>query len=127
MQRQIVFPWKDGRRTVLWPDHPLLMAGTEVLPFVIDALSRSIDPDLAVRDAAQKFGLEEIDLKPYVESISAALAESGVLRETVERQKTEESQQVGLSMATLNLTRECNLSCQHCYAVKQATPPPLRP
>lgn len=123
MQKRIVFPWKNGRRTILWPDHPLVMAGSEVLPFIVNQLSDSIDPDIAVRNAAQEFGLEESELKPYVESISAALEESGVLRESIIQQKPAEFQQVGLSMATLNLTRECNLSCQHCYANQPTVPP----
>jgi len=116
----IKLKWANDRISLLWPDHPLLMAGDKSLEFVIDCLDERIsNKNIASKLASNtEFNLEETTA--YVNQITNALQESGVTQGGKHQQLYKEGEEVpssnDLAMATLNLTRKCNLKCNHCYA-----------
>jgi len=109
--------WSDDRISLLWPDHPLLMAGDKYLEITVDLLckkesSKSISIELS---KISKFSIQ--DTTEFVNQVKNALEESGVIQEKHTDTISEPiPTHLHLAMATFNLTRKCNLKCNHCYA-----------
>jgi len=109
--KKVRFRWKDGRVTFLWPDHPLVIAGNMPLDIVLQQFENNIDEQDISRNIASQFQLDIGDTRTYAHHIIKTIetindnSVNSVLR----------NDHHSLSMATLNLTRKCNLECEHCY------------
>lgn len=116
--KKVRFKWDDGRVTFLWPDYPLIIAGSEPLDLVIRQIEDGIDIEIILRNMADKYKTEVAEVRDYVVGIFEAIEATGVLRDENKQFNSISSfaANSGLAMATLNLTKKCNLSCSHCYA-----------
>jgi mycofactocin biosynthetic radical S-adenosylmethionine protein MftC len=112
------FRWTGDRVSLLWPDHPLLMAGDKYLEFVVDGIQKNISKKVIASELSQNSGFQFEETNEYVNQISDALQEAGLINNQQEKQRSIEGpgNSDDLAMATLNLTRKCNLQCFHCYA-----------
>jgi radical SAM protein with 4Fe4S-binding SPASM domain len=115
MEKYIVFKWTGNRVTLLWPDYPLLMAGSAPLTIVIQALAKGDDVESIALRIATQFSLPVKDVHHYIKSIVDAISVARTAAGETTRKLTTSLPQIGLSMATFNLTRNCNLRCAHCY------------
>lgn len=122
LRKRLAFRWRDDRRTFLWPDIPLVIAGGELLSRVVPLIESGAATSDIIRDAATTCDLDPEVVTPYVESIHAALASIRASSRFPTGTASVEAGSAGLAMATLNLTRACNLRCRHCYAASRVQP-----
>jgi len=112
MGKVVKFNWTENRKTFLWPDHPLVIAGDKFLEIVIDGIQHSRDKGLIVDNLLDKSDYSVKEVERYVDSIIAAI--DSLDSDTFINTALPDSS--SLSMATINLTKNCNLRCNHCYA-----------
>ena len=110
--KRVNFDWQDGRVTYLWPDYPLVIAGQQPLRVLIEQLDAGHDLDAITSALSTLFHAETSDVRPYVLRIAQTLKSLEKPRPPDEELDVNNS----LAMATLNITRTCNLRCAHCYA-----------
>ena len=105
------FQWDDGRVTYLWPDHPLVLAGDSCLSTVVDMYLSNEQPSNIIIKLSHSTSFTIDEITHFVSSITSAIDKIGNVppRDTI-------GVADGLSMATVNITSSCNLSCNHCYA-----------
>jgi len=122
--QKIKFDWKNGKITLFWPDHPLVMAGDAILENVVQELEKGTDTEIISNDIVQKTGEDIREVREFVQHIHDALKESVFLPPKDNKSSASELKpDTGeLAMATLNLTRKCNLKCSHCYAGGNKSP-----
>jgi len=116
MQKRVRFKWKNGRVTHLWPDYPLVIAGNEILTNVIEDIEKEIPKELVINKIATEFTLPIEEVRQYVTSVADAIGAASRLVEETPGTNHKATSGGGLCMATLNLTRKCDLRCTHCYA-----------
>ncbi len=107
-----VFNWRDGRVTYLWPDYPLIMTGQQPLQVLIEKLDARNSIDDITTHLSQVFQVDIEQVRPYVLNIIQTLESLEVSKSINKGMDVNNS----LAMATLNVTRSCNLRCVHCYA-----------
>lgn len=110
--KRIDFNWQEGRVTYLWPDYPLVIAGQQPLRVLIEQLDAGDDIDGIISNLAQMFQADVEEVRSYVLGIVQTLDSLETLKPSDEGLDVNNS----LAMATLNVTRSCNLRCVHCYA-----------
>lgn len=117
-----ILNWKNQNVTVFWPDYPFVIAGNEVLVNIINAIESNDDLRVLSNYLADKFKVDFKDAEQYIKNIQSALNETGVLANKVKSLKNNADKKLqsvdenNLAMATVNVTRKCNLKCRHCYA-----------
>lgn len=92
------------------------MAGTKILTIAIEQLEQEVPVDSIVSQIATDFRLPVDDVRAYVATIATATHEARTTASEHSGTLPHAPNGVGLSMATLNLTRKCDLRCTHCYA-----------
>ena len=111
--KRVNFDWHDGRVTYLWPEYPLVIAGQQPLRVLIEQLyAGGHDLDAITSDLSARFHADTSEVRPYVLRIAQTLKSLDKPRPPDEELDVNNS----LAMATLNITRTCNLRCLHCYA-----------
>jgi radical SAM protein with 4Fe4S-binding SPASM domain len=120
--QRIRFDWKNNTVSYLWGDHPLVIAGNnKALDIVINMLEENNDVQTISLRLSKELNADIEKVSKYVETISNTLKRYTLLiSEKSENilKNTEISH--SLSMATLNITKKCNLNCIHCYADKNS-------
>lgn len=111
MEKPIKFKWSDNRRTFLWPDHPLVLAGDRFLETVVDNLWNNNSVETVVLKLSQETEYPLDEIRAFVDQIANAINVMTTSNLTNEGYPDANS----LAMATINLTRNCNLRCRHCY------------
>lgn len=112
---KIRFDLKENRIAYLWPAHPLVLAGNQVLDDVICGFDKGQSFDTICQVIVEKYQEKYQDVLEYVSQILNAVDYVTSFTEPTEFEFD------GISMATLNLTNQCNLQCKHCYAAKSNT------
>lgn len=115
MEKLVKFKWADNRVTYLWPDHPLLLAGDKWLDRVVGCIRNGDTAESIVKEIGKKSNYTIDEVREFVFQIISAI--NGM---------TPENQHISimpnassLAMATINITKLCNLKCLHCYAGTQ--------
>lgn len=122
--KRIKFNWKNGKITLFWPDYPLIIAGDAILDIIVQELEKNTDIESISKYITKKTQSNIEEVRSFVKYISDTLNSSVFL--PVEDKnidvvvKTPDRGE--LAMATLNLTKECNLKCTHCYASGNIVP-----
>ena len=111
MNKPIKFKWEDGCLAYLWPDHPLVLAGESYLE-VVDDLQGIYNKEELCLKLSQKYNVPLIDVHAFVDSIEKAI--NGIKSNNIVNDTPPAA--YDLSMATLNITKNCNMKCLHCYA-----------
>jgi len=115
MKKLVKFKWPNGRRTFLWPNHPLVLAGDNFLETVVDSLENNEQTESIVLKLSQQTDFPLDEIRAFVNQIADAI--NGMTTENVVNDGRPDAD--SLAMATINLTKNCNLRCRHCYAGKQ--------
>lgn len=105
-----ILNWKNGTYSFVWENIPFVMAGDDLLLNCITHIRENKSRDY-IFNRLFKDKPEEKEFKEYIEQVEEAL------NFTDNYQDEESNSMVNKqSMFTLNLTRQCNLNCKHCYA-----------
>ena len=95
----------------IWPDHPLVLAGTILLDDVVAGVENKIETEEVAQQIAKKYNENYNEVIAYVANIY------NVIRMAQDTQKSDvEDTPIEISMATFNITSLCNMRCKHCYA-----------
>jgi len=112
MNDYVKFKWGEGRVTYLWPDHPLVLAGDYHLGMVVDSFHNNQENDVIIKQLLNITDHPEEEVRSYVENVVRAI--QGISDDNLIN--TTKPNADSLSMATINVTDNCNLDCRHCYA-----------
>lgn len=105
------FDFKNNHVAYIWPDHPLVLAGTILLDDVVAGVENRIVEDEVAQQIAKKYNENYNEVVEYVANIYR------VIRIAQCTQKNDvEDIPIEISMATFNITSLCNMRCKHCYA-----------
>ncbi len=105
------FDFKNNHVAYIWPDHPLVLAGTILLDDVVAGVENKIETEEVAQQIAKKYNENYNEVIAYVANIY------NVIRMAQDTQKSDvEDTPIEISMATFNITSLCNMRCKHCYA-----------
>lgn len=105
------FDFKNNHVAYIWPDHPLVLAGTILLDDVVAGVENKTVEEEMAQQIAKKYNENYNEVVDYVANIYS------VIQMAQGTQKSDvEDIPVELSMATFNITSLCNMRCKHCYA-----------
>ncbi|HBI17452.1 MAG: Radical SAM domain protein [Candidatus Moranbacteria bacterium GW2011_GWF2_34_56] len=110
MKDRITLRWKNDLVSIIWHNHPLVMAGNKILKEVVDAIYAESNLAVLSEEISRKYNLPLDDVVGYITHIHNSI---NAIQQSI---PVERKQENALSMATLNVTRKCNLNCNHCYA-----------
>lgn len=117
--KKIKLSWKNERITFVWPEHPLVIAGDKILEKIVSHIEEKKELSLIVEHLVKKYNVSEIEASEYVKNILQTMEKAEVCGERTPKSVKKNSmfeEQNNLAMATLNITKKCNLKCFHCYA-----------
>lgn len=105
------FDFENNHVAYIWPDHPLVLAGTVILDDVLAGFENDIEKEEVCRQIVTKYNEDYNDVCDYVDSVYGAL-------QTVQSipKGNINDIPIEISMATFNITSLCNMKCKHCYA-----------
>ena len=108
---RVRFSFPNEKVAFLWPDHPFVLAGSIVLDEIVSCLDKQEDVDNISKKIATKYGENLATVRNYVINIRNSIQALEENHITPDLHNLD-----GISMATFNLTKACNLNCRHCYA-----------
>ena len=108
---RVRFSFPNEKVAFLWPDHPFVLAGSIVLDEIVSCLDKQEDVDNINKKIATKYGENLATVRNYVINIRNSIQALEENHITPDLHNLD-----GISMATFNLTKACNLNCRHCYA-----------
>jgi len=117
--KRIKMSWKNRGIAFFWPDYPFVIAGNEILEKIIFSFIEKRDVSSIVEYLTKKYKASETEACGYVKNIHEIMEKVGVCNDGRFKPINNigvSHDQNNLAMATLNITRECNLKCNHCYA-----------
>lgn len=105
------FGFENNHVAYIWPDHPLVLAGTVLLDDVVESLDNKILEEEVVQRIVKKYNENYNEVVEYVANIY------NIIQKVQDTQKSAvEDIPIEISMATFNITSSCNMRCKHCYA-----------
>lgn len=82
MVERVRFSFPNGKVAFLWPDHPFVLAGSNILEEVISCLDNQEDVDYIIQKIAAKYREDLTTVRNYVINIKnsiQALAENHMI------------------------------------------------
>lgn len=95
----------------IWPDHPLVLAGTIILDDVVKGIESGLEKEKISRKISSKYNINYEEVEDYVYNIVNSIE---IAKST--QKKAVDLLNIEVSMATFNITSLCNMRCKHCYA-----------
>lgn len=106
-----ILDWKNGFFSVVWENIPFVMGGDKFLVDCVNLFKSGKSQQEVINYLSSVTKLSTNEVGEYATQIEEAVffAEHFVSEDAEAVPETQ-------SMFTLNLTRNCNLNCKHCYA-----------
>lgn len=105
------FDFKNNHVAYIWPDHPLVLAGTILLDDVVAGVENKILEKEVAQQIAKKYNENYNEVIEYVANIYSVIQ----MAQSTQKNDVEDIP-IEISMATFNITSLCNMRCKHCYA-----------
>ena len=106
-----ILDWKNGTYSFVWPEIPFVLAGDKLLKLCIEQFTNGNSLESIKNKLIYETSFSEEEVTNFLIEIESAISFANNYK-CSETSYPENKQ----SMFTLNLTRKCNLNCNHCYA-----------
>ena len=105
------FAFKNNHVAYVWPNHPLVLAGTVILDDVLVGFENGVNKEEICKKIATKYDEDYNEVVEYVDKIYSAIQMVHNMQKIGDKEPP-----IEISMATFNITSLCNMRCKHCYA-----------